>query len=111
MASEGGTGFRSTDWDAPWYFGPAIRDLKFPLNHHQLIALAAPRAFLIFACENSSPAASDGDRIWPFIEVALLVCHLYGHPTRLGMYNHRKGHSIPPLAFERMAEWLKTYLA
>ena len=111
VASEGGTGFRSTNWDAPWYLGPAIRDLKFPLNHHQLIALAAPRAFLILAGENSSPAASDGDRTWPFIEAALPVCRLYGHPARLGMYNHRKGHSIPPLAFERMAEWLKTYLA
>lgn len=38
VACEGGLGFRSTNWDAPWYLGAAIRDEQFPLNHHQLIA-------------------------------------------------------------------------
>lgn len=41
VASEGGTGFRSTNWDAAWYLGPAIRDENFSLNHHQLLALIA----------------------------------------------------------------------
>ncbi len=109
VASEGGTVFRSTNWDAPWYLGPAIRDESFPLNHHQLLALIAPRPFLIVGGE-TGPGSADGDRSWPLIEAALPVWHLYEKPPRLGLFNHRQGHSIPPPTFERTAEWLETYL-
>ena len=109
VASEGGTGFRSTNWDAPWYLGPAIRDENFPLNHHQLLALTAPRPFLILGGESGGGAA-DGDRSWPLLEAALPVWRLYGEPTRLGLFNHRQGHSISPESFERIAEWLEMYL-
>ena len=109
VASEGGLTFRSTNWDAPWYLGERIRDESFPLNHHQLVALIAPRAFLVLGGE-SGPGAADGDRSWPLIEAALPVYRLYGERPRLGLYNHRQGHSIPPKAFERMAEWLECYL-
>jgi hypothetical protein len=109
VASEGGLGFRSTNWDAPWYLGPAIREEDFSLNHHQLLALIAPRPFLVVAGE-TGPGAADGDRSWPFIEAALPVWRLYGEPTRLGLLNHHKGHTIPPPVAESMADWLKTYL-
>ena len=109
VASEGGTGFRSTNWDAPWYLGPPIRDENFSLNHHQLLALIAPRPFLILGGESGGGAA-DGDRSWPLLEAALPVWRLYGEPTRLGLLNHRQGHSISPESFERIAEWLEAYL-
>ncbi len=109
VASEGGTAFRSTNWDAPWYLGPAIRDENFSLNHHQLLALIAPRPFLILGGESGSGAA-DGDRSWPLLEAALPAWKLYGEPTPLGLLNHRQGHSIPESVFERTSEWLKTYL-
>ncbi|MBC7818290.1 MAG: dienelactone hydrolase family protein [Planctomycetaceae bacterium] len=109
VASEGGTGFRSTNWDAPWYLGPAIRDEIFSLNHHQLLALIAPRPFLILGGESGGGAA-DGDRSWPLIDAALPVWRLYGEPARVGLLNHRQGHSISPESFERIAEWLETYL-
>lgn len=109
VASEGGTAFRSTNWDAPWYLGPAIRDENFSLNHHQLLAFMAPRPFLILGGESGSGAA-DGNRSWPLLEAALPVWRLYGEPTRLGLLNHRQGHSIPEPVFERTAEWLETYL-
>ncbi len=109
VASEGGIGLRSTNWDAAWYLGPAVRDEKFPLNHHQLLALIAPRPFLILGGESGNGAA-DGDRTWPLIEAALPVWRLYGEPVRLGLMNHRKGHSIPPPQAEYMAEWMTTYL-
>lgn len=109
VASEGGTGFRSTNWDAPWYLGPAIRDENFLLNHHQLLALIAPRSFLILGGE-SGPGAADGDRSWPLLEAALPVWRLYGEPTRLGLLNHRQGHSVSPESFSKIAEWLETYL-
>jgi len=109
VASEGGVGFRSTNWDAPWYLGEAIRDESFPLNHHQLLALIAPRPFLILGGE-SGPGAADGDRTWPLIDAALPAWRLYGEPARLGLLNHRQGHTISAESFERMAEWLEVYL-
>lgn len=109
VASEGGLGFRSTNWDAPWYLGPAIRDEAFALNHHQLLALIAPRPFLILGGE-SGPGAADGDRSWPFIEAALPVWRLYGEPARLGLRNHRAGHAIPAAEHAYMNEWLSTYV-
>jgi dienelactone hydrolase len=108
-SSEGGIGFRSTNWDASWYLGEAIRDPVFPLNHHQLLALIAPRPFLILGGE-SGPGAADGDRSWPLMNAALPVWKLYGEPTRLGLLNHHEGHSVSPQSFERMAEWLTVYL-
>lgn len=109
VASEGGIGFSFTNWDAPWYLGEAIRQDGFRLNHHQLLALIAPRPFLILAGEKG-PGAADGDRTWPYLQAALPVWKLYDGRVRLGLYNHRQGHAIPPKAFERLAEWLETYL-
>ena len=109
VASEGGIGFRSTNWEASWYLGEAIRDPEFPLNHHQLLGLIAPRPFLILGGE-SGPGAADGDRSWPLINAALPVWNLYGEPTRLGLLNHHEGHSVSEQSFERMAEWLTVYL-
>ncbi|MCC6793978.1 MAG: dienelactone hydrolase family protein [Candidatus Hydrogenedentes bacterium] len=111
--SEGGIGLGFTNWHDPWYLGRGIHDSAFKLNHHQLLALIAPRAFLILAGESGPPnqSVADGARTWPFVEAALPVYKLYGEPARIGLYNHGKGHSIPPEAFTRMSEWLQTYLA
>ena len=110
VASEGGLGLRSTNWDAPWYLGPAIRDERFPLNHHQLLALIAPRPFLVLGGE-SGPGAADGDRSGVLINAALPAWRLSGSPQRLGLLNHREGHAIPDAAFDRIAAWLEAYVA
>ena len=109
VASEGGLALRSTNWDAPWYLGPKIRESSFERNHHELLALTAPRAFLILGGE-SGPGAADGERSWPLIEAALPVYRLYGQSPRLGLLNHRQGHSIPDDAGAKLVEWLETYL-
>ncbi len=109
VASEGGLGFRSTNWDAPWYLGKEIQDENFPLNHHQLLGLIAPRPFLILGGE-SGPGAADGNRSWPIMQAAMPVWRLYDKPVHLGLHNHHEGHSVSPESFERMAEWLQTYL-
>lgn len=108
VSCEGGLGFRSTNWDADWYLGPAIRDPQFELNHHQLLALAAPRPLLVVGGE-SGPGAADGERSWVLLNAALPVWNLYPPPVRLGLLNHRQGHAIPDPSFERMAEWLTVY--
>jgi hypothetical protein len=111
VASEGGIGLNFTNWHDPWYLGKAIHEPAFKLNHHQLLALIAPRAFLVLAGESgpSNTSVADGDRTWPFIDAALPVYKLYGKPARIGLYNHRQGHTIPPEALSRMTEWLRTY--
>jgi len=109
VASEGGIGLTFTNWDAPWYLGEAIRAPDFALDHHQLLALVAPRAFLILAGE-SGRGAADGDRTWPYVAAALPVYRLHGEPARLGLYNHREGHTIGPRTFSRLSEWVNKYL-
>lgn len=108
VASEGGLTLSSTNWDAPWYLGPKIRERDFERNHHELLALTAPRALLILGGE-SGPGAADGDRSWPLIEAALPVYRLYPLSPRLGLLNHRQGHAIPAESFTRIAEWLEVY--
>ncbi|MCA9093243.1 MAG: dienelactone hydrolase family protein [Planctomycetaceae bacterium] len=109
VASEGGLTFGSTNWHAPWYLTTAIQAPGFERNHHELLALIAPRPFLILGGEEG-PGAADGDRSWPLIQAALPVWKLYGTPARLGLLNHRQGHSVSPESFARMAEWLEIYL-
>lgn len=105
VSSEGGIGTRFSNWDAPWYLDKDIPRPGFAHEQHELLALAAPRAFLLLGGNSA-----DGDRSWPFIEAALLVYRLYGGTPRLGLFNHKKGHAVPPEAQRRIDEWFEAYL-
>ncbi|MEX2175214.1 MAG: dienelactone hydrolase family protein [Pirellulaceae bacterium] len=105
VSSEGGIGMKFSNWEADWYLGPSIEVPGFTHEHHELLALAAPRPFLLVGGNSA-----DGDRGWPFIEAALPVYELFGQPARLGQYNHGQGHAVPPAALARIDEWLLTYL-
>ncbi len=105
VSSEGGIGTRFSNWDASWYLGEAILGKEFRLEHHELLGLIAPRAFLLVGGESA-----DGDRGWPFIAEALSVYELFGRPCRIGQYNHRQGHAIPPEAAKRIEDWVAAYL-
>lgn len=105
VSSEGGIGTKFSNWNAPWYLGPASDEPAFTHEHHELLALAAPRPFLLVGGESA-----DGDRGWPFIAAAKPVYELFGQPARLGQFNHKKGHAVPPEAEQRIEEWLLTYL-
>jgi dienelactone hydrolase len=112
--SEGGIGIRYSNWNAPWYLGPDVDRPGFQREHHELLALTAPRAMLIVAGESGGPSprgVADGDRSWPFIEAALPIYRLYGGPARIGLLNHRQGHVVPPQTAERIYQWLETYLS
>jgi dienelactone hydrolase len=105
VSSEGGIGTKFSNWNAPWYLGAAIDEPGFAREHHELLALVAPRPFLLIGGESA-----DGDRGWPFIAAALPVYELFGKPARIGQFNHRKGHAVPPAAVQRIEEWLLAYL-
>jgi hypothetical protein len=104
VSSEGGIGTKFSNWEAAWYLGPDIKDEKFGHEHHELLALVAPRAFLLVGGDSA-----DGARSWPFIEAALPVYRLYGERARLGLLNHGRGHSVPATTESRILEWLATY--
>jgi dienelactone hydrolase len=91
VSSEGGIGLTFSNWDAVWYLGPRIREPDFALENHQVLALIAPRAFLLLAGESA-----DNDRSWNFIEAALPVYQLYRAEENVGWFNHRRGHRYSP---------------
>jgi dienelactone hydrolase len=105
VASEGGIGLTYSNWDAPWYLGEAVRRPGFPLDHGQVLALAAPRAFLLIGGDSA-----DGARSWPYVEAALPVWKLTGAPEAVGLFNHRQGHAIPRIARDRAFEWIDWFL-
>lgn len=102
VSSEGGIGLSYSNWHDPWYLGPEIQRPGFPLDHGQVLALCAPRAFLLVGGNSA-----DGDQSWPYIAEALPLWKLLGAPEAVGLFNHRAGHAFPPVAQSRSYEWLE----
>ena len=103
VSSEGGIGTTMSNWNAEWYLGeigPA-----FEREHHELLALVAPRPFLLVGGDSADGVAS-----WPYVAAAQSVYRLYDGPPRLGLLNHKKGHAVPPEVLPRLLEWLETYV-
>jgi dienelactone hydrolase len=106
ISSEGGIGTAFSNWEAPWYLGPSIHGDAFTGEHHELLALIAPRPFLLVGGDSA-----DGDRSWPFIAAALGVYRLYDEKSQpIGLYNHKKGHAVPPEELGRIDDWFAAYL-
>jgi hypothetical protein len=100
-----GHGLSFSNWDAAWYPGSGIREPGFKLEHHQLIALIAPRAFLLLAGDSA-----DGPASWAFIEAALPVFDLLGAADSLGWLRHGRGHLYPRQARVAAGEFLDRHL-
>lgn len=91
--SEGGIGLQLSNWEAPWYLGPKILASDFPGQHHEVLALIAPRAFLLIAGDSADTAESE-----QYIAAVRPVWNLYGSGERLRFINHRLGHTYPSQA-------------
>jgi dienelactone hydrolase len=105
VSSEGGIGTKMSNWDADWYLGDIVNQPAFAREHHELLALAAPRPFLLVGGDSA-----DGTASWPWLAAALPVYRLYGEPPRLGLLNHKRGHTVPADVEPRLLEWLETYV-
>ena len=105
VSSEGGIGTKMSNWDADWYLGDIVNQPAFAREHHELLALAAPRPFLLVGGDSA-----DGTASWPWLAAARPAYRLYGEPSRLGLLNHKRGHTLPADVEPRLLEWLETYV-
>jgi dienelactone hydrolase len=105
VSSEGGIGLNFSNWDAIWYLGPKIREPDFKLENHQVLALIAPRAFLLLGGDSA-----DGERSGEFIEAARPVYQLFDAEKNLGWFNHHGGHRYSPDARAAAEEFLDRHL-
>ncbi len=95
--SEGGLGMRQSNWDAVWYLGPEIRQPGFQREHHELVALIAPRPFLLLAGSIGKEAA-DSDASWLLLDAARPVYEILGAGKNLAWLNHGLGHRYGAVA-------------
>lgn len=111
--NEGGIGLRTSNWTDAWYLTPEMKKHIPEFEHHQLLALIAPRAFLICGGDDGTPdrACVDGEKSWHFIRAALPVYELYGTGDRIGLVCHKGRHSFPKegrkVAYQWLDHWLK----
>ncbi len=105
VSSEGGIGQEFSNWDAEWYLGPDIRKPDFPLRNNQVLALIAPRPFLLLGGDSA-----DGDKSRPYILSVKPIYDLLGASEALSFFNHKQGHAYPPEAQKRAYEWIDRWL-
>jgi dienelactone hydrolase len=103
--SEGGIGLRMSNWLDPWYLTEKMKPHVPALEHHQVMALAAPRPLLIVAGDSA-----DGDPSWTFVKAVLPVYELLGAADRVGMHNHHAKHTFPREARRLAYRWLDHWL-
>ena len=102
VSSELGIGLKFSNYEDFWYLGENIRQLGEGQDHHELLAMIAPRPFLLIAGESA-----DSDKSWQYLNA---VKALYPDPNRIGLVNHRTGHSPTPEAVHLSMEWLRRFL-
>jgi dienelactone hydrolase len=137
VSCEGGVGLAFSNWHDPWYLGAQIKEPIFTRDHHEIIALIAPRPFLLIggsftndaeeanprtesaiAARNrtaSAPSAkgADGPQSWPYVAANLPVYRLLGAEARISLQLTGQGHDFPHAGPERekslawLDHWLK----
>ncbi len=105
VASEPGIAFASTNYDAYWYLGEALRRAPIGTDQHELLALMAPKPVLLIGGDDS-----DKDLSWHYINAARPAYRLLEAPNNIGFYNHRSGHTPAPTAVDLAFQWLDRFL-
>lgn len=103
VSNEGGIGIDFSNWDDPWYLGKEIH--SFGHEHHELLALCAPKPFLLIGGDSS-----DGIKSTPYINAVKPVYRLYGKEENIRLYNHGQGHNITPEAEKLSYKWMTEHL-
>jgi hypothetical protein len=102
VSSEPGIALEFSNYGDFWYLGRAIEKLPRDAGQHELLALTAPRPFLLIGGESA-----DGDKSWPTL---LAAQSRYENKDHIGMCNHRSGHSPDEECVKLAMEWLERFL-
>jgi formylglycine-generating enzyme required for sulfatase activity len=105
VSNELGIGLSFSNYEDYWYLGDQVRHFDRSTDQHELIALLAPRPFLLIGGDKYDTAKS-----WYYINAARQVYQLYNKPDNIGYFNHHTGHRPTPDAIWRMNEWLAHFL-
>ncbi len=105
VSSEGGVAFEFSNYHDPWYLGPQIREAGFDLYAHQIVALIAPRAWLLVGGNSA-----DGEKSWPVVAAVMPVYRMLDRQAACGLFVHGKGHAVPPEARAISFRWLDYHL-
>ena len=105
VSSEGGIGLRFSNWNDAWYLGKLIDQPSFRRENHEVLALIAPRAFLLLAGNSA-----DDERSRAFIEAIKPIYALFGAGEKVYLFNHGLGHRYPPEARAMAEEFLDRFL-
>jgi formylglycine-generating enzyme required for sulfatase activity len=105
VSNELGIGFTFSNYEDYWYLGDSVHAMEPGADQHELIALIAPRPFLLIGGDKY-----DTKQSWYYINAARSVYRLYGKPQNIGYFNHHTGHRPTPDAIWRMNEWLAHFL-
>ncbi|MDA1013157.1 MAG: dienelactone hydrolase family protein [Planctomycetota bacterium] len=124
--------YGATNWHDPWYLDskhkfPSIHTADYPdpelrgtvwslldtnperpgfeRNHHELLALAAPRSLMVIGCSMDKEFSGHSDDLgsWAYINRAVEVYKLLGIPERLRFVTSTEGHCAVSPSFD--AEW------
>ncbi len=101
VCSDFGIGWTFTNWEYPWYHGKQVLEEGFPLGHHQLLAMAAPKPFFLFGGEADRPAS------WQYLNEARKVYALYGRQEAIGFFDHASGHRPTRESLKVAYTWLR----
>ncbi|MPZ21561.1 MAG: SUMF1/EgtB/PvdO family nonheme iron enzyme [Luteitalea sp.] len=105
VSSEPGIGLTFSNYEDYWYLGEKVTALPPGTDQHELIALIAPRPFLLVGGDEY-----DTDESWHYINAARAAYRLVGKPEHVGYLNHRAGHTPTPEAVSRAFDWLNHFL-
>jgi formylglycine-generating enzyme required for sulfatase activity len=105
VPNELGIGLSFSNYDDYWYLGDFIRNLDRGTDHHELMALIAPRPFLLVGGDKYDTKES-----WYYINAVRPVYQLYGKPRNIGYFNHHTGHFATPESVWLSNEWLAHFL-
>ncbi|MBL8177526.1 MAG: SUMF1/EgtB/PvdO family nonheme iron enzyme [Bryobacterales bacterium] len=102
--SEGGIGFKMSNYDDFWYLGEKMQSMPAGTDQHELLALLAPRPFLLIGGDEY-----DGNESWRYVNAARTVYRLFRQPDQIGYFNHHKGHSPTAEAITHAMRWLERF--
>jgi hypothetical protein len=103
VSNEGGIGIDFSNWDDLWYLGKDIHN--FGHEHHELLALCAPKPFLLIGGDSA-----DGSKSLPYIDAVKPVYQLFGKTENLAFFNHGSGHDVTPDAEKHTYDWVMEHL-